>query len=112
MTRSESEGHHLGIKDLIAENSVVAIASGDLGKDYYFMKVTGHGPEELETPTMDDWGMSYPAGAEVICGHFLLPIRGSSRQYRMDHSRKAVVYTVTARSSALIFVPYLVKELF
>ena len=96
VTRSDSEGQRVGIKDLITENSIVAIASGDPGEDYYLMKVTGHGPEELEIPTTDDWGMSYLAGAEVICGHFLLPVRGSSRQYKMDHNRKAVVYAATA----------------
>ena len=97
VTRSDSEGQHVGIKDLIEENSIVAIASGDPGEDYYLMKVTGHGSEELEIPTADDRGMSYRAGAEVICGHFLLPIRGSSRHYKVDHSRKAVVYAATAR---------------
>ena len=96
MTRSDSEGQQVGIIDHITDNFIVAIASGDLGKDYYLMKVTGHGPEELEIPIMDDWGTSYPAGAEVICGHFLLNVRGSSCQYKMDHDRKAVVYAATA----------------
>ena len=47
VTRSDSEGQQVGIKDLIAENSIVAIASGDPGEDYYLMKVTKHRPEEL-----------------------------------------------------------------
>ena len=97
VTRSESEDQRVGIKDLITENSVVAIASGDPGEDYYLMRVTTHGPEELEVPTKDDWGILYPAGAEVICGHFLLPIRGSSRQYKIDLNWKAIVYVATAR---------------
>ena len=96
VTRSETVDQRVGIKDLITENSVVAIASGDPGEDYYLIKVTGQGPEELQTPTKDDWGILYPAGAEILCGHFLLPKRGSSRNYKMDSARKAIVYAATA----------------
>lgn len=96
VTRSELEDQRVGIKDLITENSVLAIASGDPVEDYYLMKVTSHGPEELDVPTQDDWGAHYPAGAEVICGHFLLPIREANRQYKIDGNKKAIVFAVTA----------------
>ena len=38
----------------------------------------------------------YPAGTEILCGHFLLPKRGSSRNYKMDSAQKAIVYAATA----------------
>lgn len=75
----------------------MAIASGDPGEDYYLLQVSGQGAEQLGTITKDDWGASYPAGAEIIVGHFLLPIIGSSRQYKIDHGRKAMAYAATAR---------------
>ena len=62
------------------------------------MKVTACRPEELDVPTKDDWRAQYPAGAEVIRGHFLLPmIRGSSRQFQIDVKRNAIVYAATVR---------------
>ena len=49
VTRSGTEGEQATIKDLITEGYIVAIASGDHGEDYYLLKVTGQGQEELET---------------------------------------------------------------
>ena len=99
VTRGEIGEQRTAVKDLITEGSVVAIASGDPGEDYYLLKVTGQGVDSLRTQTKDDWAASYPAGAEIICGHFLLPsVAGrSNRQYKVDQSRKAIVYATTAR---------------
>ena len=55
---------------MATRGAVVAIACGDPGEEYYLMQVTGDGPETLQLSTTDDWGMTYPAGAEIIRGLF------------------------------------------
>lgn len=47
--------------------------------------------------------MSYSVGVEVICGYFLFFIRGLSRYYKMDYSRKVVVYVAIARFFCIDF---------
>lgn len=103
VTRNGTEGEQASIKDLITEGYIVAIASGDPGEDYYLLKVTGQGPEELETINKDDWGASYPAGTEVISGHVLLPfVDGSlNHQHKIDQSRKAIVLMQPQHSSCV-----------
>lgn len=95
ITRSEVEEERTGIKDLVSEDSYVAIASGDPGEDYYLLKVSER-PKELERLTKDDWGATYPAGAEVLSGHWLLPVIRSRRSYKVDYTRIALVYVSTA----------------
>ena len=96
VTRAEAHEQQAGILDLVSEGSFVAIASGDPGEDYYLLKVS-EGPKDLQTPTKDDWGATYPAGAEVLTGHFLIQVAGTrSRHYNVDYSRKALVYASTA----------------
>ena len=48
VTRSEAVENLSSIKDLLTKDTVVAIASGDPGQDYYFLKINGNGPEILE----------------------------------------------------------------
>ena len=43
-TRADIEEKREGIKDLVSEGAVIAIASGNPGGEYYLMKVTGNGP--------------------------------------------------------------------
>lgn len=96
ITRAEVQDQRDGIKDLISEGSFVAIASGDPGEDYYLLEIS-EGPKALQQLTKDKWGATYPAGAEVVSGHFLLPVPRSSRHYKIDYTRKAMVYASTAR---------------
>ena len=99
VTRSQVVGEERnGLKDIVSEGSCVAIASGDPGEDYYLLKVS-EGPKELQRLTRDDWGATYPAGAEVLSGHWLLPVTctRSSRSYKVDYTRMALVYASTAR---------------
>ena len=50
-TVSRHVGHSLAsenvssVKELLAKNNIMAIASGDPGEEYYLLKVTGNGPE-------------------------------------------------------------------
>ena len=43
------------MKDLFTKGSVVAIASGDPGEDYYLLQVTGQRAEIVKTLAKDDW---------------------------------------------------------
>ena len=51
-------------------NTFVAIAAGDPGEEYYLLKITGNGPEHLRKGDKDDWHTCFPAGTEVVRGHF------------------------------------------
>ena len=59
-----------GLLDVIAKDSIVAIAAADVGEDYYLLKVALDHPEILMSSTKDDWDLRYPAGAKAIRGHF------------------------------------------
>ena len=51
------------VADLAAKDSVVAIAAAnDPDYDYYLMKVTSDGLVELDEPTTDDYGCTFPGG--------------------------------------------------
>lgn len=60
------------MKEVLSRNTVVTIASGDPGEEYYLLKITGNGPKHLQKRVKDDWGMSFPPGAEIVGGHFLI----------------------------------------
>ena len=59
-----------GLFDLVTKNSIVAIASRDVGEDYYLLNVISNRAETLTENLMDDWNAQYRAGSNVICGHF------------------------------------------
>ena len=56
------------IKHLATKDSIVTIASGDRGTEYDLLQVTGDGPEVLSIEETDDWGSTYPPGAEILRG--------------------------------------------
>ena len=87
------------IKSLISRGSVVAIASADRGAEYYLLQVTSDGAETLKTEETDDWGGTYPPGAEVIRGNFLIKKQAEDTPYRyhVDSDKVAFVYAATAR---------------
>lgn len=60
------------IKELLAKNIIVAIASGDPREEYYLLKVTRNGPEILNKRIKDDLGICFPTGAKVLRGHFFV----------------------------------------
>lgn len=72
-TRAEVQEQHESIKQLVSQDAIIAIASGDLGEEYYLMKVSGNGLEVLDRNIKDDWSSSFRAGAEVFRGYFLSP---------------------------------------
>ena len=44
------------MKDLVCKGSTVAIASGDIGEEYYLLKVMSDGSEQLKNESTDEWG--------------------------------------------------------
>ena len=97
-TRSDTSENVSSVKELLAKNTIGAIASGDLGEEYYLLKVTGNGPEILNKQTKDDWGMCFPTGAEVLRGHFFLRQEDTSlHSYYLEKGKAALVYAATAR---------------
>ncbi len=100
VTRSDVSATLEVIKDLATKDAIVAIASADKGADYYLLQVTGDGPEVLSEDETDDWGgATYPPGAEIICGLFLIRNGNTSPpyQYKIIVDKKAVVYAATVR---------------
>ena len=87
------------IKHLATKDSIVAIASEDRGTEYYLLQVTGDGPEVLSIEETNDWGSTYPPGAEILRGYFLVRKRGRSSPYNYELVReeKTAVYAATIR---------------
>ena len=87
------------IKHLATKDSIVAIASGDRGTEYYLLQVIGDRPEVLSIEETDDWGSTYPPGAEILRGYFLVRKRGGSSPYNYElvREKKTAIYAATIR---------------
>lgn len=86
------------IADLAAAGSVVAVAAdADFSYDYYLLKVTSDGVEELAEDVTDDYGCIYNTGHEVLKGHFFLRNNLIDMTYKLDESKVAIVYAATVR---------------
>ena len=85
--------------DLAAKGSTVAIAAfEDPAYDFYPLKVTSNGMEELEEPMTDDYSCQYPSGSVVLKGHFSLRENLQDMTNTLDTKRLAVVYAGTVRA--------------
>ena len=86
------------IADLAADGSTVAVAAfEDPVYDFYLLKVTSKGVEELEEPLTDDYSCHYPRCSAVLKGHFFLRENVHDMTYTLDTKRVAVVYAATVR---------------
>lgn len=86
------------IADLTTCGSTVAIAAyEDPIYDFYLLKVTSNGVEELEHPTTDDYSSHYQTGSAVLKGHFFLRENIHDMTYTLDTKGVAIVYAATAR---------------
>ena len=84
------------IVDLAAKGSTIAIAASENPiYDFYLMKVTSEGVEELEEPLNDDYSCHYPRGSAVLKGHFFLRENIADMSYTLDSKRLAAVYAAT-----------------
>ena len=86
------------IADLAAKGSTVAIAADDDPMyDFYLLKVTSQGVEELESDYIDDYQCTALKGEEVIKGNFYLRDNIHDMTFTLDVKRTAVVYAATVR---------------
>ena len=96
-TRADEQLRREQIHDLVAKDSTVGIAAGDRGEDYYLLKVTSYGSEVLNRPTTHGWGATFPAGANILRGHFHIGEQGDAMVYWLDQSKEAIVYAAMVR---------------
>ena len=79
--------------DLAAKGSTVAKAAfEDPAYDFYLLKATFNGVEELEEPMTDDYSCQYASGSAFLKGHFFLGENLQDMTYTLDTKRLAVVY--------------------
>ena len=86
------------IADLAAKGSVVAIAAADDPDfEYYLLKVTSNGLEELEEATTDDYGCTFPRGSVGLRGNFFIRDNIIDMTYKLDEKKSAFVLAGTVR---------------
>ena len=86
------------IADLATQGSTVAIAAlDDPMYDFFLLKVTSHGVEELSEDFTDDYLCHYCEGSEVLKGHFYLRDNIHDMTYTLDTKRVAAVFAATVR---------------
>ena len=100
-TRNDVVEMREGLLDLVSKNSTVAIASGDVGEDYYLLNVISDHAEILRSNVTDDWNAQYRAGSKVIRGHFYERVdcqqSSSNRFFRLVTDKTGYVYSSTVR---------------
>ena len=94
-TRNDVMEIRQGLLDLHLKNSIVVIASADVGEDYYLLKVISDQPEILTTGASDDWNAHYPAGAKIIRGHFYKWVDCSQSSFKLIADKTTYVYSST-----------------
>ncbi|MES9904038.1 MAG: hypothetical protein ABW168_15355 [Sedimenticola sp.] len=78
------------IKDLVSKNTTVAVVAEEPEADYYVLKASGP-PEVLAHQITDDWGVSYPAGLEVLKGLYYDRNPGQTLQLHIVPKKTAIV---------------------
>ena len=91
-------GTAVRIEDLAAEGRIVAIAAADDPNfDYYLLKVTGNGVEELGEATTDDYGCTFPRGSAGLRGNFFIRDNIIDMTYKLDEKKSMFVLAATVR---------------
>jgi len=86
------------VADLTAKDSVVAIAAAnDPDYDYYLMKVKSDGLVELDEPTTDDYGCTFPRGSLGLKGYFFVRYNIIDMTYKLNKNKTAFVLAGTVR---------------
>lgn len=86
------------IADLATNGSTVAIAADDDPMyDFYLLKVTSEGVEELESNFTDDYQVTALRGEQVLKGNFYLRDNIHDMTFTLDTKHTAVVYAATVR---------------
>lgn len=86
------------IADLANKDSTVATAAEeDPVYDFYLLKVTSDGVEELDSDVTDDYQCQYQQGDRVLKGHFFIRENIHDMTITIDLKRTAIVYAGTVR---------------
>lgn len=100
-TRNNVPDMREGLLDLVSNNSIVAIASGDAGEDYYLLNVISDHSETLTSNVSDDWNAQYRAGSCIIRGHFYEHVEcqqsSSNHFFKLITEKIAYLYSSTVR---------------
>jgi len=100
-TRNDVAEMREGLLDLVTKNSIVAIASGDVGEDYYVLNVISDHTETLTRNITDDWNAQFRAGSSVIRGNFYERVdcqqSSSNRFFKLITDKSSCVYSSTVR---------------
>ena len=100
-TRNDIAEMREGLLDLVTRNSIVAIASGDVGEECYLLNVISDHTETLTRNITDDWNAQFRAGSSVIPGHFYERVdcqQSSSNQFvKLITDKSSCVYSSTVR---------------
>ena len=100
-TRQETETPALDhdttahIADLAVKGSTVAIADDDPMYDFFCLKVTSEGVEELDSNYMDDHNFTAMRGQQVLKGNFYLRHNIHDMTFMLDKEHTAAVYAAT-----------------
>lgn len=86
------------LADLAGKGSIVAVAAeDDPSYDYYLLKITSDGVEELTAPFTDDYGLTFGPGFHILKGHFFIRENLIDMSYRLDDKHLAAVHVATVR---------------
>jgi hypothetical protein len=77
----------------IHEQRCVAVLADDDEYDYYLMNVSKV-PFQLEHVENDDWGNTFPVGANVVRGYYYNRRKQNPFKYELVRRRVAIVYSV------------------
>lgn len=81
--------------DLISNGTIIAVVADDDDSDYYLMKTLGE-PEILPSAVTDDWGISFPRGANVVKGYYYDIVSKRNFFNKLLPKRLAINYSVSA----------------
>ena len=81
--------------DLVARDSVVAIAADNSVYDYFLVKVTSNGVQILNDQTNGDYGSSFNKGSRVLYGNFFVRESLIDMTFKLDDTKTAIVFAAT-----------------
>ena len=86
------------IVEVATTDKVVALAAeGDPTYDYYLLKVTNDGIQNLENIETDNYGTTVAAGSEVLQGYCFVRKNLLDMTYKLETSKSAIVHIRTVR---------------
>ena len=101
MTRSEpfpDVNRNEMIAEMATTDSVVALAAeGDPNYDYYLLKVTSDGIQNLKNIETDNYSTTVAAASKVLRGYFFVRENLPDMTYKLEASKSTVVHIRTAR---------------